>query len=143
MIIYSNFVFANYLYFDSQISVIYDFWILEVDLCIINVIFIYRKSITGQCFILWLYLYFYQLFVNLQDSDIQISKSMRRADSMYQMDVEVTALFIDLHKCQNVSNLLVEKLDPTVTVCLPEFFHSSVTLQNLRLVPSTFRKNFW
>lgn len=67
-----------------------------------------------------------------QDSDIQISKSMRRSDSMYQMDVEVTALFIDLHKCQNVSNLLVEKLDPTVTVCLPEFFHSSVTLQNLR-----------
>lgn len=48
---------------ESQISVIYDFWILEVDLCIINVIFIYRKSITGQCFILWLYLYFYHLFV--------------------------------------------------------------------------------
>lgn len=69
---------------------------------------------------------------SVKDSDIQISKSMRRSDSMYQMDVEVTALFIDLHKCQNVSNLLVEKLDPTVTVCLPEFFHSSVTLQNLR-----------
>ncbi|KAK3098939.1 hypothetical protein FSP39_024481 [Pinctada imbricata] len=69
---------------------------------------------------------------NLKDADIQIYKSMRRVESMYHMDTEIQVMFADLHKCQSVSNLLVEKLDETVTVNLPEFSHSSVTLQNLR-----------
>ena len=48
------------------------------------------------------------------------------------MDCEVQAVFVDIGKCQTVSNLLVEKLDESVTVCLPQFYHASTTLQNLR-----------
>ena len=68
----------------------------------------------------------------LQDTDIQVHKSMRRIDTMYEMDTEVVVLFLDFNKCQSASNLLVEKLDESVTVRLPEFFHAGTTLETLR-----------
>lgn len=69
---------------------------------------------------------------NVKDTDIQVHKSMRRIDTMYEMDTEVVVLFLDFNKCQSASNLLVEKLDESVTVGLPEFFHAGTTLETLR-----------
>lgn len=69
---------------------------------------------------------------NIKDSDIQVHKSMKRADTMYEMDAEVVVVFLDFHKCQSASNMLVEKLDETVTVGLPEFYHAGTTLETLR-----------
>jgi hypothetical protein len=51
---------------------------------------------------------------------------------MYSLETVVEVVFCELHKCQTVSNILVEKLDETVTVCLPEFSHAPQTLHNLR-----------
>jgi len=59
---------------------------------------------------------------------------MRRVDGMYSLETVVEVVFCELHKCQTVSNILVEKLDETVTVCLPEFSHAPQTLHNLRYV---------
>ena len=51
---------------------------------------------------------------------------------MYEMDAEVVVIFLDFHKCQSASNLLVEKLDESVIVSLPEFYHAGTTLETLR-----------
>ncbi|KAJ8314811.1 hypothetical protein KUTeg_006961 [Tegillarca granosa] len=67
-----------------------------------------------------------------EDTDIHTNKSLRRLDSKYCMDTEIQAVFVDIHKCQTVANLLVEKLDEKVTVLPPEFYHASQTLQSLR-----------
>lgn len=69
---------------------------------------------------------------SLNDTDIHTNKSLRRLDSKYCMDTEIQAVFVDIHKCQTVANLLVEKLDEKVTVLPPEFYHASQTLQSLR-----------
>ena len=72
------------------------------------------------------------LMFTFQDSDIQTYKHMSRVDSLYHMCVELRVRFGDLHKCQTVSNLLVEKLDETVQVSVPEMFHANSSLESLR-----------
>ena len=57
---------------------------------------------------------------------------LQRIDGLYQLDAEVTANFVDFKKCQTVSNFLVEKLDESVRVGLPEFYQSPQRLENLR-----------
>ena len=49
---------------------------------------------------------------------------LQRIDGLYQLDAEVTANFVDFKKCQTVSNFLVEKLDESVRVGLPEFYRA-------------------
>lgn len=68
----------------------------------------------------------------VKESDIQVHKSMRRAESMYDMTSEVIVVFLDFHKCQTACNLLVEKLDETVSVGMPEYYHAGTTLETLR-----------
>ena len=63
---------------------------------------------------------------------MQVHKTMRRSDTMYIMDAEVVVVFLDFHKYQTACNLLVEKLDETVSVGVPEFYHASTTLETLR-----------
>ena len=63
---------------------------------------------------------------------MKVHKAMRRVETMYEMDAEVVVVFLDFHKCQSACNLLVEKLDETVTVNLPEFYHAGTTLETLR-----------
>lgn len=67
-----------------------------------------------------------------QESDIQVHKSMRRVEGMYDLTTEVIVVFLDFHKCQTACNLLVEKLDETVSVGMPEFYHAGTTLETLR-----------
>ncbi|XP_060069678.1 interleukin-1 receptor-associated kinase 1-binding protein 1-like [Ylistrum balloti] len=69
---------------------------------------------------------------SIKESDIKMYKTIRRVEGLFSMEAEIQAIFADQHKCQTVANLLVEKLDETVTVCLPEFYHASTTMQNLR-----------
>lgn len=69
---------------------------------------------------------------NVKETDIQVHKFMQRSESMFEMTGEVIAVFMDFHKCQMACNLLVEKLDETVTVGLPEFYHAETTLETLR-----------
>ncbi|XP_013401032.1 interleukin-1 receptor-associated kinase 1-binding protein 1 [Lingula anatina] len=68
----------------------------------------------------------------VKEGDIQVSKFLKREDSAYAMVSEVTVLFVDFDKCQTVSNFLVEKLDESVKVSSPEFFHSSGRIDMLR-----------
>lgn len=69
---------------------------------------------------------------SIKESDIKVFKNMRRVDTMYSFETLIEVMFCEIHKCQTVSNILVEKLDETVTVCLPEFSHAPQTLHNLR-----------
>ena len=57
---------------------------------------------------------------------------MHRVESMVHLDVEMRVQFGDLQRCQAVANLLVEKLDSSVSVSLPECFHSKNSLQVAR-----------
>ncbi|CAG2209541.1 Interleukin-1 receptor-associated kinase 1-binding protein 1 [Mytilus edulis] len=69
---------------------------------------------------------------SIKESDIKVYKNMRRVDSMYSLETIIEVMFCEVHKCQTVSNILVEKLDETVNVCLPQFSHAQQTLHNLR-----------
>ncbi|MBN3300175.1 IKBP1 protein, partial [Amia calva] len=50
----------------------------------------------------------------------------------FKFHLQVCVIFTDFVKMQNVSNLLVEKLDSSVTIGTPEFYHTSECLQRLR-----------
>ncbi|XP_076444954.1 interleukin-1 receptor-associated kinase 1-binding protein 1-like [Babylonia areolata] len=69
---------------------------------------------------------------NVQESDQEQYKHMQRVESMVHLDVEIRAQFADLQRCQAVANLLVEKLDSSVSVSLPECSHSKNSLQVAR-----------
>ncbi|KAL4233307.1 hypothetical protein ACF0H5_007990 [Mactra antiquata] len=69
---------------------------------------------------------------NIKETDIQVHKNIRRAESMYVMTTEVIVVFLDFNKCQMACNLLVEKLDESVSVGMPEFYHAGTTLETLR-----------
>ncbi|KAK7108380.1 interleukin-1 receptor-associated kinase 1-binding protein 1-like [Littorina saxatilis] len=69
---------------------------------------------------------------NVQESDQQQYKHMHRVESMVHLDVEMRVQFSDLQRCQSVANLLVEKLDSSVSVSLPECFHSKNSLEVAR-----------
>ncbi|XP_067674315.1 interleukin-1 receptor-associated kinase 1-binding protein 1-like [Haliotis asinina] len=68
----------------------------------------------------------------IKEEDLHIHKHLSRSDSLFVMETEVGVKFGDIKKSESVSNLLVEKLDDTVTVSLPEFFHTNQSLESLR-----------
>jgi hypothetical protein len=72
------------------------------------------------------------IYLHLQANDQQQYKHMHRVESIVHVDVEIRAQFADLHKCQAVANLLVEKLDSNVSVSLPECSHSKASLELAR-----------
>lgn len=72
------------------------------------------------------------LIYSFKEADIKVYKNIRRVDSMYSLETVIEVMFCEVHKCQTISNILVEKLDENVTVCLPEFSHAPQTLHNLR-----------
>jgi len=68
----------------------------------------------------------------IKDSDVTTSKVLSRVGSFYQLDTEITIQFLDIMKCQDLCNFLVEKLDESVHISLPEFIHSPQRLETLR-----------
>lgn len=69
---------------------------------------------------------------NVKENEMRVSKTLQRMDGLYHMRADVTVEFTDFIRCQSLSNLLVEKLDESVKVSSPEFFHSRNKLDNLR-----------
>ncbi|XP_071495535.1 interleukin-1 receptor-associated kinase 1-binding protein 1-like [Diadema antillarum] len=69
---------------------------------------------------------------NVKEGDVTISRSIRRAEGLYHVETEVVVVFVDLIKCQEVCNYLVEKLDDSVTVSLPHFYHASNSQDHVR-----------
>ncbi|KAG2468137.1 interleukin-1 receptor-associated kinase 1-binding protein 1 homolog [Polypterus senegalus] len=68
----------------------------------------------------------------LQEENVKVIKDIRRFETAYCMDAEVCAIFADLEKMQNVANLFVEKLDSSVVVGSPEFYHTTENLEKVR-----------
>lgn len=64
--------------------------------------------------------------------DFQIHKTLNRTEKLYQMEVEIVVEFSDFSKCEQVCNLLVEKLDETVRVSRPVLYHTASKLDSLR-----------
>ena len=59
-------------------------------------------------------------------------KVLKREETIFVYDAEITVTFVDVNKCQGVTNFLVEKLDHNVHVSQPDFFHSQQRLDGLR-----------
>ena len=56
----------------------------------------------------------------------------RTENGHYKLEVEIVVEFTDFTKCENVCNILVEKLDDTVRVSTPEFLIAPGKLESLR-----------
>ncbi|ELU12435.1 hypothetical protein CAPTEDRAFT_172690 [Capitella teleta] len=68
----------------------------------------------------------------IRESEIHVTKVLRRENTLYAYQADITAHFVDFNKCQSICNLLVEKLDESVHVALPEFYHSPNRQEVLR-----------
>lgn len=66
--------------------------------------------------------------------DFTIHKTLNRIEKLYQMEIEVVVEFCDFSKCEQVCNLLVEKLDETVRLSSPVLYHTASKLDSLRYV---------
>ncbi|XP_056150537.1 interleukin-1 receptor-associated kinase 1-binding protein 1 homolog [Lampris incognitus] len=68
----------------------------------------------------------------VQDEDISMRKCLRREDFLYQMDAEATVGFSNFEKMEMVCCILLEKMDKSVCVGMPQFHHSAECLSQLR-----------
>ncbi|XP_018584541.1 interleukin-1 receptor-associated kinase 1-binding protein 1 homolog [Scleropages formosus] len=68
----------------------------------------------------------------VKDEHRSVTRTVRRDDGSYSMEAEVTVVFTDFVKMQDVSNTLVEKLDRSVCVSVPQFSHSAEHIDRLR-----------
>ncbi|XP_069743533.1 interleukin-1 receptor-associated kinase 1-binding protein 1 homolog isoform X3 [Narcine bancroftii] len=69
-----------------------------------------------------------------KENNITVTKDFRRIENGYQMEAEICVIFSDFGKMEDFCNLLVEKLDSTVVVGSPQFFHTNKTMENIRLL---------
>ena len=76
--------------------------------------------------------YVLQTLKSYHIKEFTIHKSLNRVERLYQMEVEVVVEFSDFAKCEQVCNLLVEKLDETVKVSSPVLHHTPSKLDSLR-----------
>ncbi|KAJ8270585.1 hypothetical protein GJAV_G00116780 [Gymnothorax javanicus] len=67
----------------------------------------------------------------VKEENTTVTKVLRRHNT-YDMEAEVCVVFTDFMMMQSISNILVEKLDKTVTVSPPVFSHSTDYLYKLR-----------
>ncbi|XP_041535658.1 interleukin-1 receptor-associated kinase 1-binding protein 1 [Microtus oregoni] len=68
----------------------------------------------------------------LQAENVTVTKDIRRVENAYHMEAEVCITFTEFGKMQNICNFLVEKLDSSVVISPPEFYHTSGSIENLR-----------
>ncbi len=68
----------------------------------------------------------------IKENDISISKMYNRNDKLYEVIYEISAIFDDFRKLENLNNLLVEKLDNTVILLEPKFSHSQIRIENMK-----------
>lgn len=55
-----------------------------------------------------------------------------RNDKLYEVIYEISAIFDEFRKLENLNNLLVEKLDNTVILLEPKFSHSQIRIENIK-----------
>jgi hypothetical protein len=67
-----------------------------------------------------------------------VDRSLTRKESKYELRVEISVQFTNFTKCQEVSNLLVEKLDASVQISRPSFHYIPGKLEGLRLVCNAY-----
>uniref|UniRef100_F6XBJ9 Interleukin-1 receptor-associated kinase 1-binding protein 1 n=1 Tax=Monodelphis domestica TaxID=13616 RepID=F6XBJ9_MONDO len=74
---------------------------------------------------------------NLQKPDVQaenitVTKDISRIGNAYHMEAEVSIIFSEFEKMQDICNLFVEKLDSSVIINPPHFYHTPGAIENLR-----------
>lgn len=68
----------------------------------------------------------------LQSENITVTKDIRRVENAYHMEAEVCITFTEFGKMQNICNFLVEKLDSSVVISQPQFYHTPGSVESLR-----------
>ncbi|NP_001121320.1 interleukin-1 receptor-associated kinase 1-binding protein 1 homolog [Xenopus laevis] len=66
------------------------------------------------------------------EENITVSKEFQRLSNTYKMEAVVCVVFSDFDKLQSNCNLLVEKLDSSVNISPPHFYHTADCLEKLR-----------
>ncbi|KAE8604855.1 hypothetical protein XENTR_v10014859 [Xenopus tropicalis] len=66
------------------------------------------------------------------EENITVSKEFYRISNAYQMEATVSVIFSDFNKLWSSCNLLVEKLDNSVNISPPHFYHTADCLEKLR-----------
>ncbi|XP_055965894.1 interleukin-1 receptor-associated kinase 1-binding protein 1 [Sorex fumeus] len=68
----------------------------------------------------------------LPAENVTVTKDFRRVENAYHMEAEVCIVFTEFGKMQNICNFLVEKLDSSVIISEPQFYHTPDSVENLR-----------
>ncbi|XP_077443179.1 interleukin-1 receptor-associated kinase 1-binding protein 1 homolog [Stigmatopora argus] len=68
----------------------------------------------------------------VREDDLTVRKFLHRDEELYHMNAEVTVTFSDFDKMEQACSVLLEKLDKTVLVGPPRFFHSTECLNHVR-----------
>ncbi|XP_053193260.1 interleukin-1 receptor-associated kinase 1-binding protein 1 homolog [Scomber japonicus] len=68
----------------------------------------------------------------VKDEDTTVRRFLQREADLYHMNAEVTVTFSDFEKMEQICSVLVEKLDKSVCVGTPQFYHSAECLSQLR-----------
>ncbi|XP_061602983.1 interleukin-1 receptor-associated kinase 1-binding protein 1 homolog [Cololabis saira] len=69
----------------------------------------------------------------INEEDTSVRKFLHRDTEMYRMDVEVMVTFSDFSKMEQICSVLLEKLDKSVCVGMPRFYHSPECMSQIRL----------
>ncbi|XP_067558835.1 interleukin-1 receptor-associated kinase 1-binding protein 1 [Pseudorca crassidens] len=68
----------------------------------------------------------------VQSENVTVTKDFQRVENAYHMEAEVCITFTEFGKMQNICNFLVEKLDSSVVISQPQFYHTPGSTENLR-----------
>uniref|UniRef100_A0A1A7X6J1 Interleukin-1 receptor-associated kinase 1 binding protein 1 n=1 Tax=Iconisemion striatum TaxID=60296 RepID=A0A1A7X6J1_9TELE len=68
----------------------------------------------------------------IRGEDMTVRKFLQRNAETYCMDAEVVVMFSDFEKMEQIRSILLEKLDKSVCVGAPQFYHSPECLGQLR-----------
>ncbi|XP_039223017.1 interleukin-1 receptor-associated kinase 1-binding protein 1 isoform X1 [Crotalus tigris] len=66
------------------------------------------------------------------ENDVTVTKNFSRIENAYKMEAEVCIIFTDFGKMQDTCNHLVEKLDKSVIISSPHFYHTVEAIDTLR-----------
>ncbi|XP_049914656.1 interleukin-1 receptor-associated kinase 1-binding protein 1 homolog [Epinephelus moara] len=68
----------------------------------------------------------------VSDKDTSVRKFLHRDADQYHMQAEAVVTFSDFDKMEQVCSVLLEKLDKSVCVGAPQFYHSAESLNQMR-----------
>ncbi|KAJ8008728.1 hypothetical protein DPEC_G00081430 [Dallia pectoralis] len=69
---------------------------------------------------------------NVKEEELSVMRHINRSENLYTMDALVTVVFLDFVKMERVCVVLLEKLDQSVCVSQPHYYHSQECLSLLR-----------